>query len=347
MFHSDDWGLVGIRDHESFKRLRHAGLPLGTDPLDYHSCETAADLAALYEVLSSHRDSVGNPPIFVCAFVLANVEFSRVVAGGFRRLDLKPLHEGLPTPWASDDLVDAYRRGVASALIYPALHGVTHFCRPAVEKLVTDPGTRGDLLRLLFREGTPVAYPHTPWVGFEFKDDGDVLPAAWLPPSMQEQAVAEGVELFQAMFGRRPLSACAPGYQANPATFRAYGRAGIHVVHNGPGVSAPASVGRHGLLHLFRNVAFEPAWRADADTVDRAVQAGQHCVEVGKPIVIYTHSTNYHSSVCNYRERTLEQLDRLLSRLEDTFDDLLYVHDGNLWDLARTGEFYRDGKACR
>ncbi len=68
LFHSDDWGLVGIRDQEGFDRLCSRGLDLGNEPYDFYSLETAEDLHRLYEVLRQHRDSVGRPPCFVLQF---------------------------------------------------------------------------------------------------------------------------------------------------------------------------------------------------------------------------------------------------------------------------------------
>jgi hypothetical protein len=346
-FHSDDWGLVGIRDRASYEGLRSAGLSLSSDPLDHHSCETAEDVRALCDVLSAHRDSAGNPPVFVCSFVLANVDFPRVLDSDFQELHLKPLHEGLPRPWVRDGLVDTYREAVRQGHVFPALHGVTHFCHPAVRKILAEHSPRGEMLRALYRLGTPVLYQHTPWVGFEFRDTGDVLPGGWLSYAAQLEAVARGVELFRAMFAMSPRSACAPGYHATDLTALAWARAGLRIIHHGPGISAPPFLGRHGLLHLYRNISFESAWETDDTLMARAQRASLQMAQAGEPLVVFGHSVNFHSALQNYRHATLERLDRFLTFLEQTFDDLLYVHDGDLWDLARTGRYYRAGQEVR
>ncbi len=131
LFHSDDWGLAGIRDREGFEDLKAAGLDLGERPYDFYSLETAEDLHALYEVLLRHRDSAGRPPCMVFNFILANVDFPRVIEAGFRRLSMVSLHEGLPGNWRRPGLLEAYEKGIKEGLVYPALHGVTHFCRRA------------------------------------------------------------------------------------------------------------------------------------------------------------------------------------------------------------------------
>jgi len=338
---SDDWGLVGIEHKDSFDQIvKDCGLNQEYSHLNYYGQETADDLAALYKVLSSHRDSAGNHPILECNFILANVDFEHVVASGFERLPLKPIHEGPPWPWKRPGLLEAYREGIRQQYIYPALHGVTHFCYPAVKRIIREHSGRGELLRNLLQIGTPQAYQFSPWVGYEFRDPE----TGWLSFAAQANAVAQGAAMFRKTFERSPLSACAPGYRANAATFRAWGKAGIKVVQNGPGLNVPPFIGRHRLLHLHRNVPFEPAIDPEYFTVERAFQAAQRSVETGQPIIVCTHSVNFHSTLRNFRDLTLERLDQLLSRLENAFSDLLYIHDEDLWDIARQGRFSRNGK---
>ena len=337
---SDDWGLAGIADKAGFDRLmKDRALNPAASHLDYYSLETAADLGALYEVLSSHRDSSGHHPILGGNFVLANVDFPKVIAHGFEQLFLKPLHAGLPRPWERPGLLEAYREGVRGQFLYPGLHGVTHFCAAGVKRLLREDSNRGGLLRNLFEIGTPLAYQVTPWAGFEYRDEE----TGWLSFSEQRQAVVRGAELFRRTFGRQPLSACAPGYRANAATFRAWGQAGIKVAQHGPGLKAPPFIGRHGLLHLHRQVSFEPAINPEYFTVERAFNEAQRCVAAGQPVIVCIHSVNFHSTLRNFRDLTLERLDQLLRRLERAYGDLLYVHDEDLWNLARTACFSRNG----
>jgi hypothetical protein len=339
---SDDWGMAGIDDKDRVDRItKDYPRNPASQHLDYYSVETKEDLSALYEVLSSHRDSMGNHPILGCNFIMANVDSRRVVEGGFEKLFLQPLHGGLPWPWKRPGLLEAYGEGICRQYLYPALHGVTHFCYPAVERIIREDAPRGRLLRNLLRIGAPQAILFSPWAGYEFRDDE----SGWLSLAEQEKTVTQGRALFRKTFGRPPLSACAPGYRANAATFRAWGKAGIKVVQNGPGLKAPPFIGRHGLLHLHRNAPFEPAIDPGYFTVERAFQAAQRSVEAGGPIIICTHSVNFHSTLRNFRDLTLERLHQLLSRLEDAFSDLMYIHDEDLWHLVRKGEFSRNGKA--
>src|SRR5690348_449783 len=69
---SDDWGRVGIRDHEGYEFLRQNGVQLGKHPYDFYTLESAADVTALMEMLLRHKDSSQRSPCLVMNFLLAN-----------------------------------------------------------------------------------------------------------------------------------------------------------------------------------------------------------------------------------------------------------------------------------
>ncbi len=170
LFQSDDWGRVGLRDQEGLEQLRSAGLTLGERPYDFYTLETAADLSALSMLLRRHRDSRGSHPSVQMNFIVANLDFARMNADGFRHIHLLPLADGLPDGWTRPGLIEAYREGIAEGVFHPALHGTTHFCRSAVERQLTTDGERASLLRTLWQAGTPYIHWRMPWIGYEYWD---------------------------------------------------------------------------------------------------------------------------------------------------------------------------------
>lgn len=336
LFQSDDWGFVGIRDREGFDEVCALGLSLGTDPYDFYSLETAEDLHRLYDLLFRHHDSTGRSPCFVFNFILANVDFPRVVDSGFNRLDLLPLDHGLPGRWHRPGLLEGYREGVERGIVYPAFHGLTHFSQSIAKKILGmgDDG-RGSLLRNLYRADIPLIYGLTPWIGFEYRASCSKRSASWLDLPTQGQLIEEGVKVFQRLFGRLPQSACAPGYRANDDTRKAWRQSGIKVGQNSPGLALAPYFDRQGLLHLYRNVSFEPAADPNGFDEQHAMRKAEEAAARGKPIIVSMHSFNFHSSLKNYRDLTLQRLDRFLTWLEERYDDLLYMHDGDIWDLAQ------------
>lgn len=344
LFQSDDWGLVGIRDHEGFEELRTCGLNLGNHPHDFYSFETGEDLHLLYDVLLRHHDSIGRHPCFVFNFVVSNVNFSEVVSSGFKDLKLLPLDGGLPGKWQRPGLLEAYREGIAHGLIYPAFHGLTHFCQVVAEKVLQAQDERSTLLRTLYMADTPLIYYRTPWISFEYRDDSDGERADWLDFASQHSLIKEGIHIFKRIFGISPDSACAPGYKANDDTRCAWTEMGIQIAQNGPGLSLAPHFDKSGLLHLYRNVPFEPALDPSLYDEVYAMKKAEEVFKTGKPVIICMHSINFHSTLKNYRDLTLSLLDRFLTMLEEKYKDLYYVDDGDLFAITHNGGFDYQGQ---
>src|SRR5437762_10643953 len=148
---SDDWGRVGIRDREGYEQLRASGIRLGENPYDFYTLETAEDVIAIFDLLKRHRDGTGRPACLVMNFILANLNFPKMGEDKFRELQLLPLTRGLPGHWKRPGLFQAYRQGIADGVFFPALHGLTHFCRRAVEHALAENAEHGTLLRTCWK----------------------------------------------------------------------------------------------------------------------------------------------------------------------------------------------------
>lgn len=334
---SDDWGRVGVRDREGWDELEAAGIGLGNKPYDYYSLETAGDVTAVHEILSRHRDSVGRAPCLVMNFCLANLDFDKIHESNFETLYLHPLSQGLPGKWNRPGLIEAYREGIAAGIFYPALHGMTHFCRNALERHLVQHSARGVLLRTFLRAQTPYIHWRMPWVGFEYWDH-DSKPQ-FIPAGGQRRFVAEAATEFSKVFGVRPLSACAPGYRANDDTRQSWAECGIQVAQNGPGKIIAPQMDDSGLLNTYRTVELEPALDESRYTVERCLEQASQCFARGIPAILSVHSINFHSTLKDFRGTTLARLDKFLSALERKYDDLLYAHDVDLLALLTTGKY--------
>ena len=336
LFQSDDWGRVGLRDQEGLEQLRSAGVSLGEKPYDFYTLETAEDLNALHETLRRHRDSVGRHPCVEMNFILANLDFSKMSIGGWRQIHVIPLAEGLPEGWVRPGLLEAYREGIADRVFCPALHGTTHFCRPAVERSLTSGSERTRLLHVLWQAGTPYIHWRMPWIGYEYWDPEKPEDERFLPMDSQREYVGQAVGIFAKIFSALPRSACAPGYRANDETRCTWAQHGIRVAQNGPGGVMPPHFDGYEVLHLSRTVEFEPATDASF-SVESCMRQAESCIERGIPIVVSMHSINFHSTVRDFRSRTLEFLDEFLTRVESKYTDLVYLHDADLYELIQKG----------
>jgi hypothetical protein len=340
---SDDWGRIGIRDREGYEALRAKGINLGGHPYDQYSFETAEDVNELAAMLLRHHDSVGRSPCLVMSFCTANLDFTRMRAQGFKHIELLPLAQGFPGAWKRPDLLEAYRSGIRAGVFYPAMHGLTHLCPLAVENALAKGGERADLLRAFWEAETPYIHWRMPWVGFEYWNP-ERPHAGFLSAELQSVQIRKARECFVAFFGRSPASACPPGYFANADTRRAWRDAGIRVAQNGPssGFSAPY-LDKSGLLHLHRTLDLEPCHR-ELD-LEKYMEIAATYFARGLPLIISTHSINFHSTLRDFRTATLAALDSLLSALESKYPELLYVHDEDVYGIVTEGVFHgRDGR---
>jgi hypothetical protein len=335
---SDDWGRAGLRDQDGLQCLRSAGVNVGERPYDLYTLETAEDVAALHAVLIRHHDSTGRAACLGMNFIVANLDLAKMESEGFQQLHLLPLAEGFPQLWRRTGLLEAYGAGIGDGTFQPALHGVTHFCGSAVERELIAGGERASLLRTLWKAGTPYIHWRMPWIGYEYWDPEQSAEERFLPATVQQESIGQAVGLFSKLFSTLPRSACAPGYRANGDTHRAWARYGIRVAQNGPGALTPPHIDRYGMLHLYRNVEFEPATNPSL-SIEDCMRTAETCFNRGIPAIVSVHSINFHSSVSGFRERTVQLLNEFLSALQTRHSDLLYLHDDDLYQVAEKG-FY-------
>jgi hypothetical protein len=361
VFQSDDWGRAGVRDREGWEALQALGLNLGERNYDFYSLETAEDIEAIVSLLIHHTDSSGRPACLGMNFITANVDFPKVRADNHRQIHLRSLADGLPDGWNRPGLFEAYRHGISAGVLSPALHGATHFCRPAVERNLNDPGERASLLRLFWRADVPYIHWRMPWIGFEYSDPGQNGREVFLGAEIQEKMISDAVKTFTQLFSKPSRSACAPGYRANKNTHLAWAKHGIQVAQNGPGSNLPPHFELHGdvkgearnnekgetsLLHLYRTLDFEPS-NGQEVSVEACVRMAENNFARGIPAIISVHSINFHSTLKDFRSRTLRLLDEFLTALESKYPDLLYVRDEDLFDLVDKGKFESMDSATR
>jgi len=266
----------------------------------------------------------------------ANLDFRKMRDEGFLRVLVKPLIKGLPGAWSRPGLFDAYKAGVKAGVFQPAFHGMTHFSEAAVLSALKEKGEHAELLLKLWEAETPYIFWRMPWVGYEFWNPEEPN-QGFLSSRRQRELIIQGAQLLSLLFGKKPVSACAPGYRANTDTHRAWAEVGIRVAVNGTGdgIRAP-HFDDFGLLHVYRNVDLEPS-QHDSE-IEKYIELAGMCFARGLPLIISIHSINFHSTLKDFRSSSLTVLDQLLSALESRFSDLLYANDEDLYRMVTKGE---------
>lgn len=343
---SDDWGMTGIRDAEAYASLSVRGVRVDESPWSAYTLETTEDLDRLFTLLQGHRDALNGPAVFTANFILTNPDYHQIASSGFQEYHYIPVRYGLPGRWQRKHLFPKYMDGIQKKVFYPAFHGREHF--------------NADLWLGLLQHNDPTAHAlFGEEVVFGCRDLWRKIQGPYFVPpdgfrdSLAQLAViSDGIRLFREMFGFAPRSTIAPGYLWNRMTEKIWAAHGIEIIQAGNrqhmGVSPGGitlrgperpmgAVNRDNLMYLARNVDFEP-WRYDMP-LSQYMNEIDYLLGLGSPVVISTHSINYISGIRIHPDAHLAKLDSLLSHILQRHPDILFVHDGQLGDALRRGEF--------
>jgi hypothetical protein len=177
-----------------------------------------------------------------------------------------------------------------------------------------------------------------PWVGYEYWDPEKLPAERSIPEEEQERWIGWAASAFRKFFNEGAVSACAPGYRANSTTHRLWTAHGIRVAQNGPGTKRAPHFDPNGLLHTFRSLDFEPALSPGLRWEDCAKAAGGWLGR-GLPLILSTHSINFHSSLAPFRQKTLPMLRSLMGALKKAYPNLIYVNTRQLLEIVETGGY--------
>ena len=348
IFDSDDWGMPGIRDIDAFQRLKAKGnSQLGQSDWDYYSLELPEDMETLYSVLNNHSDAFGFPPVFTCNFVVARPDYEKIKQSGFKEFHTLDLSQGFSGMWKNrDSLLNTYMEGITRGLVYPGYHGLCHFNYEAWLMALQN-GER-DVLDCFEEQVSYIPSLRTKTICYDYLANVD--PAGFLPLEAQEDKIKKGIEAFKKIFGFLPVVTTAPQYVWNQDTEKVWHKYGIRYIGAGNRVAGKVPSLRHrlgernqwGMVYLTRNVVFEPRRRRSCQD---AITEIDFLFNAQQPAIIETHSINFHSSIKNFREKSLEGLDRLLYLIEKKHPEVIYLDSRQLGEILEKGYCYlRNGE---
>lgn len=289
--------------------LRRPVLVIESDDWGAGPLAQAAALRAVAEVLGGHRDGAGRRPVLSLALVLAVPDGAAIAAtGAYRRLDLRDA--------LFADILAALREGEARGVYALQLHGLEHF-RPATLMACPDAAVQG-WLRLpppAATEALPAAL-QSRWV------DAGVLPSRPLAADEIAAAVADEVEAYERILGRRPRVVVPPTFVWSRAVEAAWAAHGVQVVCT-PGWRYPRrdAAGRPAgdegplvngqregaLRYLARADYFEPLKGRGAA---HALAVLAHCTDEGRACILENHRDNFVGDAPRLR-LGLDELDAL------------------------------------
>ena len=323
---SDDWGAIRVPDRAALSAMQACGLS-SRNPFDrLDSLETPDDLDALLDALGSVKDANGLPARFTMNTVMANPDLEALLENNFdsyRYRTISALPEKYPL---YAQVLALFEQGMNDGRLKPQFHGREHLNVPAWMQ-----ACRGGTDALLKAARCGV-------YGIDVALDGmrrRNFMAAWDFHSQAEQAfvldsIREGLELFEAQFGIRSVSAIAPCYVWDQQCERIAAEAGVRFFQGivrqyvprigreryGFKLNYTGRFGHAGVRYLVRNCFFEPSIEQGRDVVADCLRRLEALFSMNRLAVLSTHRINFMGGIepAN-REVNIQMFSTLLAEI--------------------------------
>jgi len=335
---SDDWGSLRLDDKKHADKLLELGLikqgPQAMSP--YDGLESRPDFEALYDVLSSVKDSKGNSAVFTPFVNTGNPNFDKIRTSTDSELHYERFTDTY-AKFGRESNLKLFHQGIDQGVFMPELHGHSHVCdwvwfeslkSSAKAKL----GLEYNFASITLENQIGVLNGLRPTYFLRNQDDLD----------MAKKSLERAVKEFEEIVGYKATVFDAPNAIFHPTLEAHLSKFGIQTIvtqfyRNEPDLNGNLKrSGRYnfgqknesGQLYHIRNCMFEPYKGTKAETTLRMIDT---CFRWGKPAVISTHRVNYVSSVSSQvRDNTLKELKKILSTVVKRNPDVQFISSREL-----------------
>ncbi|HLN94908.1 MAG TPA: hypothetical protein VK183_04670 [Flavobacterium sp.] len=338
---SDDWGSIRIPGPEQQTALLRKGLISAADPFSrYDTLETADDFLRLREVLTSVRDLQGRPAVLTANTVMANPDFDAIRATDFRDYHYQRF-DTTYEQYGEHQAFSHFQEGIKEGTLFPQFHAREHLNVPLWMRLLQDENAA-------FRQAFDLKC-----FSIDYKNASNRranLMAAFdcdAPEDRRfvDQSIADGLELFERVFGFPSASAIAPCYVWDSGVETVMQQNGVSTLQGSkfqfspqPGATEFQRIYHYngqrnnaGQTYLSRNGLFEPSLNRGTDWVDKAMESIGIAFAWGKPAVIGTHRINFAGRLDrSLRDENLDKLGRLLRSVQKKWPDVQFVDSATL-----------------
>ena len=224
---SDDWGSIRMPSKEVYLRCQKAGYPVDKIAYErYDSLASRDDLELLFDLLGSFKDVHRNPPVITANSLVANPDFQRIQADGFRKYHFELISETFKRYPMHGTNLELWKQGKDAKVFHPQYHGREHLN----VSLFMEALQRNDRdAHFGFVNQMPGSIP----LGPEVK--GNPYVEAMRYHSLQDKEeklniFLEGLDLFEELFGYRSASVIPPNHYWSPDFSDPAVRAGVRFI---------------------------------------------------------------------------------------------------------------------
>lgn len=345
VFESDDWGSIRIPSKEVYQKFLSNGLDIsGSIYNRIDTLESNEDLSMLFDVLLGIKDCAGNFPVITANMIVGNPDFTKIRDSNFQDYHFELVTETLKKYPQRDMVESLWKQGYAERIFHPQFHGREHV---NVVRWMDALRTRSPEIMFTFEHETT------------FSGEGDynfmeVLDYNTPKDLIQmKESLAEGLNLFERIFGFRSRSFIPPCYTWNSDVEETLHRNGVSFIQGLVVQLVPTgSFGNYkrklhflgnrnafGQYFLIRNCFFEPSLNNMSDPVGRCLSRINTAFRWRKPAVISTHRINFMGALDEKnRSHNLKLLQDLLKGIIKKWPDVEFMTSDRLGKLIEGSE---------
>lgn len=345
LIESDDWGTIRMPSKETYDKLLKSGIRV--DQCAYNSFDSLAseeDLTALFEVLLKFKDINGKSPVITANTIVANPDFDKIRASGFKEYYYELFTETLKRYPNHTNSFLLWKQGLQEGIFVPQFHGREHVnihrWMTALQTNLTETHLAFDLNLFGISTHITTEKRRSYLAALDFDSISEL--------DSQKKILVEGLNIFEELFGYRSHSFIATNHIWHKDLEPDLVKNGIEYIQGASsqyqpmGINKPYKIIRHrlgdnngsGQIYLTRNCSFEPSMNKSRSIVNDCIEDMTSAFRWGKPAIISSHRLNFIGSIVpGNRVKNLKLLTELLKTAQDKWPRIEFVSSVQLGDI--------------
>ena len=347
LIQSDDWGSIRMPSNKTREILSKVdGLSTDDAYAYYDTLCNSEDLEALYSVLGKFKDSTGACPVITANAVMANPNFSKIIADDCDTYYKESLNQTFER-YQIESALKMWEDGAKHGLMDFQFHGREHVNIPLWLKAL--------------KEGPKAVRTAADYEVFGLAFENLNLrkknfQAAWDYHNPEERAqiiesIKDGIQDFKDFFRRDSLSVIAPSYTWSDEIEETLRCLGVQDMQGIMFQKQPVigkveyrkrwrwtkKAGQRKPGYQIRNAFFEPALHQHKDQVGQTLFRMEQAFRMNKPAIICSHRINFSGGLNpKNRMESLAQLEDLIKKALKIWPDIRFIGSSDLARIKNT-----------
>jgi len=347
VFESDDWGSIRMPSQDIYKKCLKAGYRVDKNPYErFDSLASEEDLELLFDVLTSFKDSRSNHPTITANTLTSNPDFFKIKATDYNEYFYELITETFKRYPKHSNCVNLWKEGTSEGFFFLQSHGREHL---NVTQWMNDLQTGEENVLLGFGFGMPGLIPN----GLKNGTSNKYIEALrYLNPVDKLEKlsiVAEGLDLFEKLFGYRSETFIPNNYLWSPDFDEVISKKGVRFYQGNRKMKEIqfegsnkyhtyrlGEINSYGQRYLVRNAAFEPSMSLfnREHEVEKCLYQISAAFKMKKPAIVCSHRVNYVGFIDETnRDINLKMFKNLLKEINKKWPDVIYLNSVDLGHL--------------